>query len=241
MDHLFVEQNDVVSRYLRRRLTTGEVQDFEGHFVDCPDCQDAIEHESDLQGAFKRLLPAAFPAPRRYRHVAEWLAAAAVLALAAYGTATYLQTRRALVDASSRVRALEQQVAEARARADTPAAVAIFELIDTDVTRSTRGAGDATAVAVPSSASLVVLSLQVQNADAYRRFRAEVFRTASAGSDGSSVWKGDPLFQSSPSSVGIAVPPAVLRPGSYYVTLAGVTSDGRSLDVGRFPFRVAIR
>jgi hypothetical protein len=243
MEHEHVEQHDIVSRYLRRSLTAGEVQDFEAHFVDCTDCQDALEHESGFQDALKRVLPATATAgvTSRSRRVAGWLAAAAVLALAVSGSAAYLRMRRALEDASSRVRVLEQQVAEARGRADAPTAVAIFELTDTDVTRSAAGALEATIVAVPSSASLVVLSLQVQNADAYRRFRAELVRAAPTGRDESSVWKGDPLFQSSPSSVGVAVPPAVLPPGAYHVTLEGVTPDGRFLDVGRFPFRVAAR
>jgi hypothetical protein len=96
-------------------------------------------------------------------------------------------------------------------------------------------------VAVPSSASIVVLSLQVQNADAYRRFRAELVRAAPTGRDESSVWRGDPLFQSSPSSVGVALPSAILRPAAYHVILEGVTPDGRSLEVGRFQFRVTAR
>jgi len=242
MNHAFVEQHDIVSRYLRRSLTPGEVQDFEGHFIDCPDCQDAIEHESDLRDTLKRVLPGTVPEPRRSRHVAGWLAAAAVLALAVYGSTVYLRMRQALADSSSRVRALEQQVAEARARADAPAAATIVELAQSEVTRSARGSADTTVLTVSPSASLVVLSLQVQNADAYRRFRAELFRGSPADRDKSSVWKGDPLSKSSASSVGIAVPTAVLQPGMvYHVTLEGVTPDGRSLEIGRFPFRVAAR
>jgi putative zinc finger protein len=244
MDHVFVEQHDVVLRYLRRALTPAEVQDFEAHFVDCPDCQDVLEHERDLQEAMKRVLPATAPVPRRSRHVAEWLAAAALLALAAYGGTAYLQMRQALTDSSSRIHALEQQVAEARTRAEVPApvtTVTIVELTDADVTRSARGAADAPVVAVPPSASLVVLSLQIQNAGAYRRFSAGLFRASSTGRDQSPVWKADPLSQSSAASVGIALPPAVLTPGMYQVTLEGVTTDGRSLEVGRFPFRVPAR
>jgi hypothetical protein len=241
MDHLFVDQHDVVLRYLRRALTPAEVQDFEAHFIDCPDCQDALEHEGNLREALKRVLPATAPAPRRSRHVTEWLAAAALLAVAAYGATAYLRMRQALIESSSRILALEQQVGEARTRAEVPAAVTIVELTDADVTRSARGATDSPVVAVPPSASLVVLSLQVQNAGAYRRFRAGLFRASSAGRDEAPVWKGDPLFQASPVSVGIALPPAVLTPGTYQVTLEGVTVDGRSLEVGRFPFRVPAR
>jgi hypothetical protein len=237
MDHPFVEQHDVVTRYLRRSLPPGETQDFEAHFIDCPECLDALERERDLRDAMKRVLPVTASRPR---HLAGWLAAAAVFALAVAGGAAYLQMRRALADSSSRVQVLEQQVADAHARAEAPPAVAIFELTDTDVTRSAGGASDTTVVAVPASASLVVLSLQVQNADAYRQFGAELFAGAPTRDEGS-VWKADPLFQSSPSSVGIAVPSAVLRPGVYHVTLKGVMPDGRSLEVGRFPFRITAR
>src|SRR5215475_4064474 len=139
MDHAFVEQHDVVARYLRRRLPPGETQDFEAHFVNCPDCLDALDHERDLQDAMKRALSPMAGAVSRPRRLAGWLAAAAVLALAAAGGTAYLQMRRALADSSSRVRVLEQQVADARARAEAPSAVAVFELIDTDVTRSAGG------------------------------------------------------------------------------------------------------
>jgi hypothetical protein len=241
MDHLFVDQHDVVLRYLRRALTPAEVQDFEAHFVDCPDCQDALEHEGNLQEALRRVLPATAPVLRRSRHVTEWLAAAALLVLAAYGATAYLRMRQALTDSSSRIHALEQQVGDARTRAEVPVAVTIVELTDADVTRSARRAADADVVSVPPSAALVVLSLQVQNAGAYRRFRAGLFRASPAGRDEAPVWKGDPLFLASPVSVGIALPPAVLTPGTYQVTLEGVTADGRSLEVGRFPFRVPAR
>lgn len=241
MEHEHVEQHDIVSRYLRRSLTPGEVQDFEAHFIDCADCQDALDHESGFQDALKRVLPSTASAPSGSGRTAGWLAAAAVLALAASGSVAYLRMRHALEDASSRVRVLEQQVAEARVRADAPMAMAVFDLTDTDVTRSAAGAADATVVAVPSSASIVVLSLQVQNAGAYRQFRAELVRAAPTGRDESSVWRGDPLFRSSSSSVGVGVPSAVLQPGAYHVILEGVTPDGRSLEVGRFQFRVAAR
>jgi hypothetical protein len=43
MNHDYIEQYDLVDRYLRGRLTSEEGERFEEHFIDCPQCVDRLK------------------------------------------------------------------------------------------------------------------------------------------------------------------------------------------------------
>lgn len=43
MNHDYIEQYDIVDRYLRGRLTSEEGERFEEHFIDCPQCVDRLK------------------------------------------------------------------------------------------------------------------------------------------------------------------------------------------------------
>jgi hypothetical protein len=247
MDHQFIEDRDVVWRYLTDRLEPEEVVDFEDHFVDCPNCLEALETEGDLQRALRHMPPArTSPAesgtrtPQRVRSLAAWTAAAAVLVAAVSLGGAYVRMRRELADATTRIGVLEQQNVESLARSAAPP-VAVFELRESDGSRSANDANDTAAVDIPPAVSLVVLALPVENAAAYLRFQAEIFRTTPADTQGRSTWRTAPLFPASSASVGVSVPPALLPPGTYRIVLEGVTSDGRTLDVAQYKFRTSAR
>jgi hypothetical protein len=48
MDHDYIEQFDIVARYLARRLTAEEAEQFEEHFVDCPQCIEHLQTTRDI-------------------------------------------------------------------------------------------------------------------------------------------------------------------------------------------------
>jgi len=48
MDHDYIEQFDIVTRYVTRRLTAEEAEQFEEHFVDCPQCIDRLQTTRDI-------------------------------------------------------------------------------------------------------------------------------------------------------------------------------------------------
>jgi hypothetical protein len=49
MDHAYIDEADIVSRYLLSRLTPEDERAFEAHFVDCRRCLDRIEQEQQLR------------------------------------------------------------------------------------------------------------------------------------------------------------------------------------------------
>src|SRR5947199_5746092 len=48
MEHDYIEQFDIIDRYLRRRLVEEEVELFEEHYIDCPQCIDRLQTTRDI-------------------------------------------------------------------------------------------------------------------------------------------------------------------------------------------------
>ncbi len=76
MDHSYIEENQVVDRYLMKRLPAGEAVRFEDHYVSCQQCLDQLELAEKLQRGFKRAVAgdAARVAAARRLGVLAWLA-----------------------------------------------------------------------------------------------------------------------------------------------------------------------
>ena len=55
MDHPYIEENQVVDRYLLGTLPAAEAEPFEKHYLSCPECLDRLELAEAEQRAFKRL------------------------------------------------------------------------------------------------------------------------------------------------------------------------------------------
>lgn len=54
MDHEEIDRNHVVDRYLMGRLTAGEADAFEEHYLSCQECLDRIDQAEALQRGLKR-------------------------------------------------------------------------------------------------------------------------------------------------------------------------------------------
>lgn len=74
MDHAYVEEHEIVDRYVMGTLPAAESEPFEHHYLSCPECLDRLALAEAEQRAFKRLA----------RQEAEKLAAARQLALVAW-------------------------------------------------------------------------------------------------------------------------------------------------------------
>ncbi len=53
MDHRYIEEHNLVDRYLFRRLWVEERTRFEDHFVDCPRCLDELELARDFRASLR--------------------------------------------------------------------------------------------------------------------------------------------------------------------------------------------
>jgi len=76
MDHTYIEENQVVDRYVMGKLPPDEAGRFEDHYLSCPECLDRLELAESLQRGFKRMAgqEAAVLATARQLAVVAWLA-----------------------------------------------------------------------------------------------------------------------------------------------------------------------
>ncbi len=76
MDHSYIEERQIVDRYLMKQLPAGEAVRFEDHYVYCQQCLDQLELAEKLQRGFKRAAAgdAARVAAARRLGVLAWLA-----------------------------------------------------------------------------------------------------------------------------------------------------------------------
>ena len=55
MDHNYIDQHDIVDRYLMGRLVLEESEQFEDHFIDCPLCIDRLQTTRDFKQGLRLL------------------------------------------------------------------------------------------------------------------------------------------------------------------------------------------
>jgi len=55
MDHKYIDEFDIVERYLSRRLAEGEANEFEEHFVDCVECVGRLETTKAFADGLRRV------------------------------------------------------------------------------------------------------------------------------------------------------------------------------------------
>lgn len=137
------------------------------------------------------------------------------------------EARQAAAALSARVDRAEQALrAVAPSSNPSTAAVPVFAL---SVARDAQT--PASRFSIPGSASLVVLTVDLDGGDA-ARFRATLT------SAGAPVWSADGLIPSSPNDLGLAIPADVVPDGEYVLRLERVDSSGRATTVGRYRFGV---
>jgi hypothetical protein len=76
MDHAYIEEHQVVDRYLMGKLTAEELGPFEEHYLSCGECLDRLVTTEDLARALKRVAgeDAARAVAARQLAVVAWLA-----------------------------------------------------------------------------------------------------------------------------------------------------------------------
>ncbi len=54
MDHTYIEEQDLVDRYVMGQLPAAEAERFEKHYLSCPECLDRLDLAESMQRGFKR-------------------------------------------------------------------------------------------------------------------------------------------------------------------------------------------
>jgi len=216
MDHLRIEERNLIDRYVRGTMPAAERVEFEDHFVDCAECQEQIEIAKSLRQAVRESVTEQVREPRRrfgWRWVAVAASAGLLMAVAA-GTAFLLQRDRARSDLASVRLSLER-------------APVVFGL------SLSRDAAEPRDISIPSEPRWMVFLAEI-DATRYSRYRAVVI-----SSRGDEIWKQDGIQPNSPDSISVAIPSGALHPGTYTLTVSGAQPDGAFIPVARFPLRLA--
>jgi hypothetical protein len=72
MDHEYINEFDLVERYLMGRLATEETSEFEEHFVDCLQCVDRLKTTKALMDGLRIVASEQAPEPRGYEPSHSW-------------------------------------------------------------------------------------------------------------------------------------------------------------------------
>jgi hypothetical protein len=263
MDHIFIEENNIIVRYEMGKLSPAECAGFEEHFVDCPECQKQLASEADFRQALR--LEARHggwhqgpPTP------AMWLgssgvrwAVAACLAVAV-GVSLFLLVRRVqgvqteLAQTKATASewehkyeserqasdALKKQLQQAQGQSETNTGEKLpilASVFELNRVRSVEpdNAEPVNWVVISRQPQWIALSLDRSREDAYQSYRVTL-----ASSSGRVLWNNTLLAATPGNALSVSLPSKLLLPGDYLLTLEGMSRAGTFDLSGRYPFRV---
>ncbi len=220
MDHAKIEAEDFVERYVLGRLTAAERERFEAHYVDCPRCLDQLEWTQDLHGALKTaaadsavrtlLVGGVFSFLARRSRGVQVLSALAAMALPAILVLALLLPRLG-------------ELSELRRPQVNTASVLLGVLV-----RSGEPAAEVTLLRLSERQRVL---LEVDGDAAFESYRATLFDAA-----GEPTWQ-DRLRPNPWAVLEVTFPAGFFRPGDYRLDFAGLTEDGRPVELGSFRLR----
>lgn len=226
MEHSFIEQADVIDRYVRGTMPGAERSEFEEHFLDCRECLEQLEIARSLREGIKVCAAEPMARAANQPRVSSWFswrpAAAAALAVLLISAIPSVVLYRSLNGALNRETRRADQLANAPL---LPPAVYTLS--------PTRGAQATHTISIPESPRWILLALEVDTSQ-YRDYRAVLQDGA-----GQPVWTSGSLKADAPDALGVAFPSGILHPGDYVLALDGHRSDGGYESVTGFRLHAA--
>ena len=253
MDHVYIEEHQIVSRYAMGKLEPADRVEFEDHLVDCQRCLDELELTEDFRHTLQHVAAGRTgetacrttkdeqltkPAGQAFSLSEFWPRAVLIAALLLVSFLFLWKSRRfeSELDLAERRFASEHQAREAaEAQLQETLAQATAPLFTLNLTR---GADLGTAqppnsVSIPPAAKSIALSLEWQNDPDFQSYRATL-----TDATGRRVWAADRIVAPSSNALAITLPSRLFQAGKYLLTIEG-TAAGRYSVVGRYSFRVA--
>jgi len=226
MDHDYIEQHQVVDRFLMGRLSDDELSAFEEHYLDCQTCLDELEAAEAFQAGLRHVAarPAAAPAAKPARPgLLDWLRGLAQpQILAPVAAALLIVVGAPLYWANGQVGSLRNQLAAALQPSTDVAVVALSPLRSGGVREP-----DLT-IEHTKHNRVVRLDLDPASSE-YARFEVRVVDGA-----GRVLWRGDVAPVDDPGLppgfagyLPVVVQSAFFAPGDYMLEVYGL-SDGEA-------------
>ena len=231
MDRLYIEENQIVDRYLMNKLSAEETEAFEQFFLDNPelvgeirmrkrflqglldaDRTHSLQAPIDGSGMIKRKPFSAFP-------VIRMLAVISTVILAVTAVVQYRQIKE--------LKKTNAQHAYQLERTTSPSVNTL--LVPLGRTRSTnRASTPATRIRLPATVEHVILNPDVAT-EGFAQIRFSLTR------DGfGELWRQD----SGTNTPTVIVPATLLIPGNYHLYIQGIGSTDTFVPVARFSFTV---
>ncbi len=237
MDHSYIEEHQVVDRYLLKQLTGEEAVRFEDHYVHCQQCLDQLEVAEQLQRGFKQAVAvdAARVDVTRRLGVLAWLArrlqspragvVAMVLVAVAVLPASLMildlrRTGRQLDEAKATVAQLRRPQINTGLFSFSPQRGAL--LAELDPSHIVRLAADP---------EWIVLSLELDLIE-HDSYRVTLLRGKQP------VWQSDGLEPNHLDSLALSLNSTWLTAGDYLARVESAGSIGEAIPIAQFSFRV---
>lgn len=234
MDHAYIENNQVIDRYLMEKLPTAESARFEAHYLDCQRCLDQLElaetflHE--FRGAAARQAARAtglgFLAWLTRRRVYQAALLATTVLVAAGVTVSF--ERRLAEERQAR-----SEVTEKLARAYRPQVETLVLPLDKE--RGASAEEPSRRIRLGASPEWIVFSLPLSEP----RQAVGPYRVTLIDGHGNDVWRSEPFEPDTQGSLRLSLHSSWLGPGDYRLRVDAVgSSGGESGDATYFAFRV---
>ena len=242
MDHVRIEDDNLIERYLLGQLAAAEVARFEDHYLDCPECLEKLEFSRRLRDGLKEVA-AEDGAQLARTAVLAWLLrrgrafqagmVVALLTLAVLPLA-FLAPQMARLSGES------ERLAGELARALSPQArTPVYSL---SPERSGLREEPSTRITLRSAPEWVVLALQLppfqSPFQSPTSTGAKGFRVRLFGAEAEPLWQSGPLEADASGRVTLSVHSTWLEAADYHLELDALAEEGETGPVARFAFRV---
>jgi hypothetical protein len=234
MDHLTIEEHNVVERYLMRKLDGAEIALFEEHYLDCQECLEKLELSKRLYQGLQEIAAQEVPKTLAQTTILAWILKRGrpfqgVLIL---GLLTVVVLPWALLAPElGRMRGEQERLSGELVQALAPQTqTPIFSL---SPERSASDEEPSTRVTVGSTPEWVVLALQLPPYQTSALYRVRLLEA-----EGTSLWQSGPLQPNASGQIMLSVHSSWLEAKDYHLRLNTLTAEGEELPVTRFSFRV---
>lgn len=211
MNHQQIEEEDIIDRYLIRKLPPELESEFEDHFLNCPECTDKLERSREAVFLLAESRAAEHPAAARTQPGKE---PSLLIPLPAWGLALALSVVAIFISMNRTPVGPEREARRANADQAAPAQVAPAPVVQLDSYRA--GDGSVPVINEAIAAKAFRLRLDLRGVPAYEQYSVQI-----VGDTGALVWSLEGLERRESEWLESPVEDARLAPGSYWVRLFG--------------------
>lgn len=234
MDHVTIEEQNVVERYLMGRLGAAEATRFEEHYLDCPQCLDHLELSRRIYRGMKEIVAEDGKNLARTAFLAWLLRRGRVLQVtfAAALLAAAILPWALLTPAVSRLSGEHERLTGELAQALSPQARTPIYLLSPE--RSASAAPSTRITLRSTTPEWVVLALQPPPFASSPTYRVGLRPALTENF----LWQSGQLASDASGRVTLSVHSTWLEAADYVIDLEALTPDGEFQPVARFTFQV---